>query len=157
MAEVRGRLVEQGDGMPVLRQFLVVRLRAHDQGDHARQDHQRREEHLGDGADEGGPPGGRHRVGRHRPLHDEEVGTPIAEREHEAQPHDHAEQVDPHGILVDAPSMGVQALVHVPGGKGGRGRAAVAGATAIELGAPTPTSRPRPSAPTAPPAGSPAR
>ena len=70
------------------------------------QDHQYREEHLGDGADQGRPPGGRHRVGGHRPLHHEEVGTPIAEREHEPQPHDHAHEVDPHGVIFDGAEHG---------------------------------------------------
>ena len=53
--------------------------------DQARQDHQEREEHLGHGGDQRRAPRRGHRVGRHRPLHDQEVGAPVAEREHEAR------------------------------------------------------------------------
>ena len=68
------------------------------QRDQARQDHQEREEHLRERGDQRRAPRGRHRVGRHRALDDEEVGAPVAEREHEPQPHRDAEPVDAHRI-----------------------------------------------------------
>ena len=44
-------------------------------------------QHLGNRGDQGSPAGRGHGVGRHRPLHHQEVGTPVAEGQHETQAH----------------------------------------------------------------------
>ena len=66
--------------------------------DHARQDDEEGEEDLREGRDERRATRRRHRVGRHRPLYDEEVGAPVAERQHEAQAHRQTEPFDADGI-----------------------------------------------------------
>ena len=66
--------------------------------DHAGQDHQEREQHLRQRRDERRAPRRGHRVGRHRALHDEEVGAPVAERQHEAEAHHQPEPLDAHRV-----------------------------------------------------------
>src|SRR5205807_9641190 len=48
--------------------------------------------------DEGGAPGGGHRVRGHGALYHQEIGAPIPERQHEAQSHHQAEPLDAHGV-----------------------------------------------------------
>ena len=67
-------------------------------GDHAGQDHQHWEDHLGHGRDERSAAGGAHVLGRHRALHDEEVCAPVAEGEHEPEPEEHRKPVHPHRV-----------------------------------------------------------
>ena len=70
------------------------------QCDESGQDHQEREQHFGEGRDERRAARVEHRVGRHRPLHDEIIRAPITEREHEPQPRHEAEGVDPQQVGV---------------------------------------------------------
>ena len=55
-----------------------------------------------------------HRVGGHRPLHDQEVGAPVAERQHEAEAHHHPEPLDAHGVRGRAAPMWRQDSVQAP-------------------------------------------
>ena len=91
--------VEIGGAVLVLGQE-VTQFVVHGDGDHARQDHQGGKEHLGDGGNQRRPPGRRHRIRRHRPLDHQEVGAPVAEREHESQAHHHSEPLDAHRVGV---------------------------------------------------------
>jgi hypothetical protein len=75
------------------------------QGDrqHPRQDDQEGEQHLGERRDDRRAARGAHALRRHRALDDEEVGAPVAERQHEAEPHHQAEPLDPHRVRVRRP------------------------------------------------------
>ena len=72
-------------------------------------------QHLRHRGDERRAPRRVHRVGGHGALHDEEVRAPVAERQHEAQPHDQAEPLDAHRIAGRAahvlPRLGHRARV----------------------------------------------
>ena len=61
--------------------------------------------------------GGGHVLGGHGALDDEEVGTPVAERQHEAEAEDHGEHPRPSDWLGPA-SSGFQALVQASGCEG---------------------------------------
>ena len=78
----RGRLRRPAAGAGV-RKYAFVRL-GH-QRNHAGNDDDGGNENLGNRGDHRRAPRGRHRLGRHRPLHHQEVGTPIAERQHETR------------------------------------------------------------------------
>ena len=54
-------------------------------GDHAGQDHQDREDHLGHGGNERRAACGGHVLSRHSALHDEEVRAPVTEGQHEPE------------------------------------------------------------------------
>ena len=66
---------------------------------HSRQNNQKRKQHFRHGGDQRRPARGGHRFRRHRPLDHEEIGAPITEREHESEPHEHGEPLDPHRII----------------------------------------------------------
>ena len=57
------------------------------EGNHAGKDHQERKEDFRDRRDEWSTAGRGHVFRSHRALDDEEVGAPIAERQHEAESH----------------------------------------------------------------------
>ena len=94
---------------------------AEDERDHPRENHQEGKEHLGEGGDEGRASRGGHRLGRHRPLHDEKVRAPVAKRQHEAESHHEPEPLDANGILRGAPHCPPGVGIGV-GGKAARRR-----------------------------------
>ncbi len=75
-------------------------VRGDGDGDEAGQDDEEREEHLGDGGDEGDAAGGDLGVGGHGALDDEEVRAPVAEGEHEAEAHGETDPLDAEGVGV---------------------------------------------------------
>ena len=80
-------------------------LVVHRDGDHSGKDHERREEHLREGRDQGCPPRGVHGLCGHRALNHEEVGTPVTEGEYKTETDHHAEPADTHGIVNGASEM----------------------------------------------------
>ena len=103
-------------------QSLAHPVRAgEDERDHPRENDQEGKEHLGEGGDEGCASRGGHRLGRHRPLHDEKVRAPVAKRQHEAESHHEPEPLDANGILRGAPHCPPGVGVGV-GGKAARRR-----------------------------------
>ena len=57
-------------------------VKQHEGGNTGNND-EKRDEHLGNGADQRGIPGGGGRFGRHGALNDQKVGAPVAKGEHE--------------------------------------------------------------------------
>ena len=72
-------------------------------GDHPGQDDEEREEHLGHAPRSAACAARRTSSRRHRALDDQEVGAPVAEGEHEAQPHRQPEPLDPHRVAAASP------------------------------------------------------
>ena len=104
------------------------RRRRHHQRDHSREDHEKREQQLGKRRDQRGAPRRGHRIRRHGALHDQEIGAPVAEREHEAESHHQPEPLDAYrvvgGVPHERPTAGVGARgVSVGGGDGREPRA----------------------------------
>lgn len=94
--------------------------------DHAGQDHERREEHLRYRGDKRCEAGCMDRARRQRTLHDEEIGAPVAEGQHEAETHGETEPFDAQRIVTRAREV---APALCPGTR----RVAVRGGHAIEL------------------------
>ena len=94
-----GQIVVEG-AIGLVRQREAARAHLHAGGDrdHARHDDQEREQHLRNGGDEGHAARGRHRMRGHGALHDQEIGAPVAEGQHEAESHHDPEPLDAHGI-----------------------------------------------------------
>ena len=125
-AEILGRrFLHRRDGLGIDRRIeglgrqVVAVLGGNGEGggDHAGQDHQDGEDHLGHGGNERRAAGGAHVSGRHRALHDEEVRAPVAEGEHEPEPEHHRKPVHAHRVGVGPASNGFQALLQASGAK----------------------------------------
>ena len=80
----------------------------------AGKNHDERQEHLGNGADQRSAARGGHGIGRHGSLHDQEIRAPVAEAQHEPQPRHHAEQFHAHGVFAGASHV-VPGVGHVGG------------------------------------------
>ena len=83
-------------------------------GDHAGQNHQKREQHFRHGRDQRRAPRRRHRFRRHRALNHQEISAPIAKRKHESQPHEHGKPFHSHRVI--------GGVTHEPPGVGKRAR-----------------------------------
>ena len=89
------------------------------QAQQARQDDDERDHHLERRADDRRHLGRPQVLGREHPLNDQEVGRPVAERDHPAQAEDDARPVDAHRVVLEraerAPDVGVVASAHALG------------------------------------------
>ena len=95
-------------------------------GDHAGNDNQEGEKHFRDRSDEGRIAGGGHVLGCHRALDDEEIGTPVAEAQHETEAKNHGKKIHAHGI------GGRSAEERLPGAGPGVFRKAIALGNTVE-------------------------
>ena len=101
--EAVGQVVlhEQDEGRVVVGRGkgALAELRQDEQGDEAGDDDDDRDEHLREGGDDRGHAGRVDVLRGQGPLDDQEIGRPVAEGQHEAEAHDHAEPVDAQRVV----------------------------------------------------------
>ena len=115
-------LHQQDEGRVVIGrgQGGLAELGQDEQGDEPGDDDDDRDEHLRERGDDRRHPGRVDVLRGQGPLDDQEVGRPVAEGQHEAEAHDHAEPVDAEGVVaraqvLDRVEEGLLELGHEPG------------------------------------------